>query len=129
MGQNLFTYGTLMVPELFVKLTNKPYPTCKAVLKDFARYKVNGKSYPGIIPEKGGAVEGMVYLEVTSGDLIKLDRFEGEMYSAEEVIVKTETGTVMKALVYVVKPNYKDQLSREEWSMTAFVRDHLKTFL
>lgn len=129
MPQNLFTYGTLMVPEVFNKVVGRTYPTCKGTLSGYMRYRVAEKSYPGIIQEDDRSVQGVVYLGVNSRDLERLDRFEGNIYEAREVIVKTETDIMLNALAYVIKPVFEGLLSEEQWVLEEFIKTHLKEFL
>jgi hypothetical protein len=54
---NIFTYGTLMFPEvMYTLISNQQLLSCRAVLRDFTRRQVKGQTYPGIIPSKGNSV-------------------------------------------------------------------------
>lgn len=99
---NVFTYGSLMYPEVMyglVKQTN--YKTQTAVLKDYARYHVKHAVYPGIIPVQGKSVKGLVYMDVTEEDLSILNRFETAEYKPTEITVVNEKGAKIKAVAYV----------------------------
>ena len=59
---NLFTYGSLMFPEVIYKLTTRQeYPNAKATLLHFTRRRVKARVYPGITALQGSAVSGVVY--------------------------------------------------------------------
>ena len=61
---NIFTYGSLIYPEVMKGVAGKLYSSCKAELEGFVRKQVKGKWYPGIIPQAGSKVEGILYLAV-----------------------------------------------------------------
>jgi hypothetical protein len=59
---NLFTYGSLMFPEVIYKLTTRQdYPQAKGTLQNYTRRRVKARVYPGITPLYGSAVSGVVY--------------------------------------------------------------------
>jgi gamma-glutamylcyclotransferase (GGCT)/AIG2-like uncharacterized protein YtfP len=77
---NVFTYGSLMYAPVWEKVCVGLYPTRKLILRDFQRYCIKGESYPAVIPQPGASVEGLVYLDVTLADQLKLHQFEGDEY-------------------------------------------------
>lgn len=46
---NVFTYGSLMYPEVFRKLVKNTYVSEKALLRDWERRHVKNVVYPGVI--------------------------------------------------------------------------------
>ncbi|KAJ3215796.1 hypothetical protein HK099_006187, partial [Clydaea vesicula] len=75
----IFAYGTLMNEKVYntvVKSDNKLVTKC-ATLKNFHRYTVEGKSYPGIISKEGSTVEGCVIFPQSTDHVKLLDYFEG----------------------------------------------------
>lgn len=80
---NLFTYGTLMVRDVFEgfvkdKIGLKAVEAYPAILRDYTRKAVNGAMFPAIVPEKGSVVSGIVYMNVPLSALEAFDRYEGE---------------------------------------------------
>lgn len=98
---NLFTYGSLMFPEVIYKLTTRQdYPQAKATLPNFTRRRVNARVYPGITPLQGSAVNGVVYFGLVREDMSILNAFENVEYVPTVVSVNTEEGPV-EAVAYV----------------------------
>lgn len=50
---NVFTYGSLMYPEVICKLVKNTYPSEKALLRGFERRHVKNAVYPGVTPCEG----------------------------------------------------------------------------
>lgn len=45
---NIFTYGTLMFPEVMFTVCKSKYESEKATLQGYARRQVKGRIYPGV---------------------------------------------------------------------------------
>jgi gamma-glutamylcyclotransferase (GGCT)/AIG2-like uncharacterized protein YtfP len=126
---NIFTYGTLMLSEVMVAVTNCEFRFNNAILKGYARFTVKGESYPGIIPATDAATDGIIYFDVDELSLKRLDIFEGDLYQRIAISVEKEDGEVINAEAYVVKPKFKHYLSSSEWNIKEFAQKHLKAFL
>ncbi len=126
---NIFTYGTLMEPSLFRAVCGKAFLSKKAVLSEYARYRVKNETYPGIIHSPGRRVKGVVYLDVDDGSIHRLDRFENVyFYFRTAVSVKAETGMI-PAETYAVKWEHRDVLSHEAWDFENFRKHHKQAYL
>ena len=126
---NIFTYGTLMIPEVMVAVTTRRFRSIDAILKGYARFTVKGESYPGITPEPGAITEGIIYFDVDELSLERLDAFEGDLYQRTPIRVETEKEDILNAETYVIKPRYRSCLSSKEWNAKEFARKHLASFL
>ena len=126
---NIFTYGTLMIPEVMAAVTTHKFRSTGAILKGYARFTVKGESYPGIIPVTDAATEGIIYFDVDELSLRRLDAFEGDLYQRIQIQVETKGIEILKADTYVIKPKFRSHLSSLEWNMKEFAQKHLKTFL
>ena len=126
---NIFTYGTLMIPEVMAAVTTHKFRSADAILKGYARFTVKGESYPGIIPATDAATEGIIYFDVDELSLRRLDAFEGDLYQRIQIQVETKGIEILKADTYVIKPKFRSHLSSLEWNMKEFAQKHLKTFL
>jgi len=126
---NIFTYGTLMIPEVMVAVTTRKFPSIDAILKGYARFTIKGESYPGITPEPGAITEGIIYFDVDERSLERLDAFEGDLYQRIEIMAETKEKKILSADAYVIKPKFRSYLSSQEWNMKEFAQKHLKTFL
>ena len=92
MSTAIFTYGSLLFTEIMQAVTGKLFPSQSAVLRDYARYRVRGANYPGIVPAPGLSVEGQLYQDVDQAAVEHLDFFEGDLYRRISVDVDTESG-------------------------------------
>ena len=103
-----------------------------ALLKDFSRRRVIGADYPGIIPQRGHSVKGTIVSGLTTGDIYRLDKFEGDEYSKRwvDVIVQVaEEETKWKeelrrVQTYVYVAGIK-MLEEREWDYDEFRREKL----
>jgi gamma-glutamylcyclotransferase (GGCT)/AIG2-like uncharacterized protein YtfP len=120
--KHLFAYGTLMCDDIMAEVSGAQLSPIPATLRGYRRLRVKGEHYPGLIPDAEGQVEGVVYRSVPQSAWIRLDRFEGEMYSREIVQVALADQTVAEAETYVVRADFMDRLDEAEWDFAVFLR-------
>jgi gamma-glutamylcyclotransferase (GGCT)/AIG2-like uncharacterized protein YtfP len=114
---HLFTYGTLMFPEVWQAVVGRQFETTPAQLPGYQIFRVRDAVYPGIIalypgiiavnPSPSGRgqvrdfsdsrpstldsglspVPGLVYLDVDPESFARLDAFEGHEYIRRSVTV------------------------------------------
>ena len=128
MGDHLFVYGTLQLPDVMhavTRLRPAPHP---AVLSGFARFTLRGEVYPSVVPSPGARTEGMLYRDLDAATFDILDRFEGQEYERHQLSVSVHAETV-QAWTYALRPPLRDRLSDEPWSLDEFVVEGLQTFL
>jgi gamma-glutamylcyclotransferase (GGCT)/AIG2-like uncharacterized protein YtfP len=125
---NLFTYGSLMCSDIMVKVAGCQADSSPALLNNYFRSNIRDREYPGITPRPGTMVTGVLYLNLSSEAIQRLDTFEGELYQRQFVEVVTEHHGMLKAMTYVIKPQYRDLLTDEEWSFTYFLAVGKKRF-
>lgn len=126
---SLFTYGTLMLPEIIQLITGRPCSGEKATLVDFRRGKIRNESYPGITRAPGHRVEGTLYAGLQAEEINKLNSFEGDAYELTRVQVQLRDGRKADCLTYILKEKYLFMLTNETWSPQSFIRDHKESFL
>jgi gamma-glutamylcyclotransferase (GGCT)/AIG2-like uncharacterized protein YtfP len=126
---NILTYGSLMFPPVMKAVTGREFPSRKARVKDYARFKVKGESYPGLIPLVGTVTEGVLYLNVDALSVRRLDDFEGEMYQRVEVQADGLEGESITAHAYVLRAKYRNRLSSSEWDPMRFEANDLREFM
>jgi gamma-glutamylcyclotransferase (GGCT)/AIG2-like uncharacterized protein YtfP len=100
LAMNIFTYGSLMFPEVWQRVVRGDYRSAAATIADCRRYAIERETYPGMVRERGGAVTGVVYFDVDTADLAALDAFEGTDYRRETVDVRLATGETVPADTY-----------------------------
>lgn len=126
---NVFTYGTLLFPEVMAAVAGRSFAAVPARLAGFVRVGVRGAVYPGAREEAGGSIGGVLYLEVDDDALSRLDRFEGELYERRVVSVRRDDGAACAAQVYVVPAVRHGRLSGAPWDVERFRREHLDAYL
>lgn len=124
---NVFTYGSLMFPEIWQRTVRGHYRSTGARAYGFARRAIIAQTYPGIVPDARQTVDGVLYLEVGSDDLARLDRFEGEHYRRQGIVVTPEAGGTRSAQAYVFL--HTEELQQTQWSPKSFNREEfLRTY-
>jgi len=129
MNLNIFAYGTLMIHSVMHAVTGRHFPSQKAILKNYARFRVKGESYPGIIPVTDAITDGIIYFNVNEFSLDQLDTFEGDLYERTRVRVETEEKEMQNAEAYVIRSKYLGYLSLEAWDVKEFIKKDLEMFL
>ncbi len=114
MTERLFAYGTLRAPELMQDIAGRRLPRCAARLLDHAAYPVRGAAYPGLVPEAGRLVRGVLWEGLDAAALRRLDRYEGALYVRRRVRALTDGGARL-AWAYVFRTRYRDRLGDDVW--------------
>jgi gamma-glutamylcyclotransferase (GGCT)/AIG2-like uncharacterized protein YtfP len=125
----LFTYGTLMFPEVMETVAGGRFEGRGATLMGYARYGLWGETYPGLIAQAGSETEGMVYDGLEAVHLGRLDRFEGDWYDRRTVSIQVSGGETIDSDVYVLRDAHRHRLSRDPWDAQRFSECFLGPFL
>ncbi|MCB0337183.1 MAG: gamma-glutamylcyclotransferase, partial [Bdellovibrionales bacterium] len=72
---NLFTYGSLVVPDVMKVVTQKSFEYASAQLHGYSRYTFKDHAYPGIIHTGKGITGGVVYFDLDDESIARLDYF------------------------------------------------------
>lgn len=124
---HLFTYGSLMFPELLTAITGDHYQHIDAVLLEYSRFQLKNAKYPGIIASDASSQTcGRLYWRLKPRALELLDAFEGNLYERKRLQVQCANGLTAEAFVYVVSPHKSALLSRQTWEPERFRQRHLK---
>jgi gamma-glutamylcyclotransferase (GGCT)/AIG2-like uncharacterized protein YtfP len=119
---HVFTYGTLIFPEVWRAVVGRSFATVAGRANGFAIYRVRDAVFPGIIAATPhDAVSGVVYLDVDEASLARLDRFEDDFYQRQQIVVLCDDGHERAADSYVVPSERRDVLTDEPWSADPFV--------
>ena len=126
---NLFTYGSLMFPEVWERVTGLSGAGQPASLADHAARRLRGQTYPALVTAVGERTEGVLYADVTPEALARLDAFEGHFY--ERVMVGVSVGDGAKTSTWVYRAALPDDpdILEERWDPEGFQREHLGRFL
>lgn len=126
---HLFTYGTLMFEPVWSTVVEGVYRRFNAILPGFVRRSIVNEDYPAIVPGRlASTVEGVVYLDISSEDLNRLDEFEGTIYLRQYVQVRTDDN-LFAADTYVLRPEYRHLLSEAAWHPEKFQETGIRRFL
>jgi len=118
---NVFTYGTLMFPEVWQAVVGREFGTVEGTVCGFAILRVVDAVYPGMIElVEGAAIHGVVYLDVDRVSVERLDRFEGDCYERRTLQINCTGGQRLTADAYVVLTSKRHILTSEPWARETF---------
>jgi gamma-glutamylcyclotransferase (GGCT)/AIG2-like uncharacterized protein YtfP len=118
---HVFTYGTLMFPEVW-QVVGRSYESVEGTAAGFEVFRVCDAVFPGIIAGTGEcSVPGVVYLDVHTESLDRLDRFEDDFYERRAISVDCSDGQRRVAEAYIVPPKHRSLLTNEPWGRESFV--------
>ena len=118
MPSHIFTYGSLMFPQVWHRVVRGDYRSAPARLDGHVRFAITGETYPGMVARPGMSVEGVLYFDVSPVDVSALDAFEGDDYRRHMVRVSLASGEAVEAGTYIYLPTQK--LSESPWLPEAF---------
>jgi len=118
-----------MVPAVWERVVGREVPRVNALLKDYACRPVQGEVYPGLVPRKGGATRGVVYTDLNSRDLRRLDEYEGREYRRLQLSIWLEDGRCLPAWAYITRAASSNRLSDDAWLLEDFIRRDLTAYL
>src|SRR3954471_19037008 len=119
---HVFTYGTLMFPEVWRAVVGRQFESVVARAAGYAIFRVRDAVFPGILAAaEGSHVSGVVYLDVDLPTLQRLDAFEDAFYERRAIPVDYDDGRRLKAEAYVVPEANRHVLTEEPWDRKCFV--------
>ena len=125
----LFCYGTLQSPLVMKAVTGQAFSGKEAILHNWARFRVRGSEYPGIIPQQDSVVSGKLYWGLDEKAMEKLDAFEGDKYERVMVQVAMTDGSFEEAYVYAIREDCRNLLSNDPWDFDRFLQNGLEKFI
>lgn len=127
---SVFTYGSLMFEPVWSRVVAGSYERYEAILQGYDRKAVRGEIYPVLIPSSMlSQVQGIVYCDVSSADLARLDHFEGQYYFRKTEQISLEGKKTFHAEIYVLKEEYYNIISHKEWDPVHFCTTGIHFFL
>jgi gamma-glutamylcyclotransferase (GGCT)/AIG2-like uncharacterized protein YtfP len=125
----LFAYGTLLCKDVLRTVIGTVPSGASARLNGFRRVCLRNRDYPAIHPSRGESVSGFLYESLPASAWERLDRFEGDEYRREDVVVLLENGSRRKARTYVIRPDCRNLLTATPWSPECFLRGGTSDFI
>lgn len=127
---HVFTYGTLMFPQVWQSVVGRSFATVAGHAPGHAVFRVHDAVYPGIVATDDGHAMGLVYLDVDENAIARLDRFENDFYVRQAIRVECVDGHQRLAECYVVPAERREVLSDEPWTGADFLaRGDLERFV
>jgi gamma-glutamylcyclotransferase (GGCT)/AIG2-like uncharacterized protein YtfP len=117
-----FAYGTLMCEDIMRKVAGGRFARTEATLQDYERLAVKEQVYPAIVERPGAVVRGVLYFDLPETSWMRLDGFEGEVYSRVVVSARCMDGRTVDAGTYVMRPEFRHLLAEAEWDVEEFLR-------
>ena len=125
---NVFTYGTLMFPDVMKTVVGACSPGEAARAVGLRRTRLKGLIYPAVYECRGAVVEGVLFQEVLETALPRLDYFEGDEYERREVSVELN-GAVVSAWCYVLPESNAEMIDARPWEIETFRVRYLADYL
>ena len=130
MSRNLFTYGTLMFPQVWERIGIGDFTSTPATLPGFAIYRVRDAVFPGIVrASTKDCVKGVMYLGLDEETLFEIDTYESGLYEREEVTATLANGEVVQCSAYVIPNSRCQALTDEPWDSARFEKEELEKYL
>ena len=121
-AMHVFTYGTLMFPEVWQTVVGREFETVEGTAAGYAIFRVRDAVFPGIIAAAAESiVRGLVYLDVDAASVDRLDRFEDDFYERQSLSIDCGDGQRRAADAYVVPARNRHVLTAEPWTADSFV--------
>lgn len=117
---HVFTYGTLQVEVVWLRVAGKAFATLPAVAHGFRCRRVQGTDYPAIVRYPDESTAGLIYLDVDEQTVDRLDRFEGKQYNRLPIDAISLDGQALSCQAYVFAADRASQLTNETWSLAEF---------
>lgn len=124
-----FFYGSLMDADVRRLVMKKDAPEAvePASVKGWRRVNLAGVTYPGIVRDAKGAVEGVLARGLGTAAKQLLLRYEGPEYDLIDVEIVTGNGTLRQAGMFVTNKKLTPATGR--WDFALWQRRHKRRFL
>jgi gamma-glutamylcyclotransferase (GGCT)/AIG2-like uncharacterized protein YtfP len=127
---NLFTYGTLMFPEVWKRIDIGEFVSTPAILHGFAIYRVRDTVFPGIVRASAtDQVRGLTFLDLDEATLFEIDTYETGFYERIDVTATLDSGAEVPCSVYVIPDSRRHELTDDSWDALHFKEKELEKYL
>ncbi len=126
-----FFYGTLIDPDVRRAVLGRlaPVEAEPAVLRGWRRVPAAGKTYPVIVADPRGAVDGVVVRGLDRAARRRLERYEDDFYELIAVeVTLTGSGHKLETLVFAAGQQLSCRTARS-WDLADWQRRHKRRFL
>lgn len=126
---DVFTYGSLMFREVWLRVAGCDCESVPAVADGYAVRRLREVPWPVMIPAAGESARGRLYRGVPDIALARLDRFEGEEYHRVPIDIRLPDGSLETAHAYLAAEPESPEILPDPWDAATFERDGLAAFL
>lgn len=127
---HVFTYGSLMFPEVWNKVVQGTYESAKGTLHGHRRRSLLEESYPVVFEgAPSERVAGLVYMDVSDNDVKRLDIFEGIYYDRKSIELVMHDGKSLNAETFILKADFYEKVDDTPWDVERFKLVGLSRFL
>ena len=124
---NLFTYGSLMYPQVWQRVVRGSYTSSEAKIHGFRRLRLRDELYPVLVVAKGAPpLLGRIYYQVSATDVKRLDDFETNAY-VRVTISATVNGIAIPAHGYAGR--HSAEVINQDWDPANFEQFGMRRFL
>jgi len=116
----LFAYGTLQHPRIITHVLGRVPESRPVLLPGFARYRVDGYRFPGIVPDPRAETDGTLFLNIRTDEWQRLDEYEADFYERWTVETVSPEGVTCRAQAYVVPPHHQHALTTDSWDLKTY---------
>ena len=131
---SIFFFGTLMHHEVLETVLDRPvaeHETTESVmLEGWRRERAAAASYPVLVPDAGGKVDGRLLHRPSERCILRINHFENDEYRADRVTVAVAAGRIrLTAWVFLPLENVAMmQPSGEPWHLDHWAEQHLDAY-
>lgn len=125
-----FFYGTLLDHDVMALVLGRRLPPiafAPAALAGHARRRAKGVSFPIIVHQRSGKVNGAVVRGLSARDVARLVAYEGPSYRVVPLRVRTPAGSATVSVFEPLEKRY--QPSRRSWDLAEWQRRDKRAFL
>jgi gamma-glutamylcyclotransferase (GGCT)/AIG2-like uncharacterized protein YtfP len=126
---SVFAYGTLLFPEVMTLVIGRNPPSRAATVSGYARFVIRGESFPGMLAEPASRTRGLLFDGLRSDELARLDAYEGALYVRRSLSVTLVEGATTNALVYLIRNQFRSEVSERPWDPEHFAAESLQSFV
>ena len=127
--EDVFFFGTLMHPQVLEAVLARPVAAgelSQARLPGYRRVKVLDATYPVIVEYEDSAVDGIILHRPSLYDILRINHFEDEEYTAGQVFVEMDGGFHPAWAFHALDLS---EATDEEWTLDSWSNDFMPSFL
>lgn len=125
----LFVYGSLMDEDVRRAILDRDLPTtdcCNARLHGFVTNHFPNETFPVLVQQLGGCVEGQLLYNLAPEDYARINFYEGDEYGFAELEVERSDGSFVTA---VYNQSSDELAATQPWCFNRWRREEKSVFV